>query len=242
MPFAEHKMMTAAAVALALLESTMNANAGPTYSREQIRAFSLADLRLGMTQSEAEKVLDAAGYEGRFPKEVEDPNMVKPWIQFDRAVFVSRYTDELGVNRIWRIRYGQSFDVALSIEDLRRRVVTKYGAPTDLVGRSEIDGDTYHVPFTTEHSRARFCDAGADPSCWRTLTLGTTLSADAVQRAFKAEILEPTLSVEYQPKVLYLTLTDHGLNEAAKSAAAARVKVQSEEKSRASIKNVKMGF
>lgn len=224
-----------------MLAAPTVAVAGLTYSVEQIRAFTLADLRLGMTQAEVEKILEAAGYEGKFPAEVEEAGGVKPWRTVDRAVFVSRYLDNAGVVRVWRIRFGQAFDVPMSTEALKARVVAKYGEATE-PRNSGRGGDVYHIPFAVNHEMGTVCTAGDDPTCWNTMAIGGKLTPKQVEDTFMAEARAPTLEVEYQSKALYLTLTDHGTHLDAVAAAKAKAAAKTEDRAKAAAKSVELGF
>jgi hypothetical protein len=171
--------------------------------------FSVADLRIGMSAEDAERIVSGAAYEGRFPATIEERTSAQ-WVRFDRAAFLFRYIDAAGMTRLWRIRFGQKFDVPQSIDVLRRKVIEKYGEPSEIDG---ANGDlVYHTRYTLDHGMAGICHAGGSPSCWDTAMLGTKYKQSTeMEAAYVAEVESPEMRVSINPTVMYVDLRSFGL-------------------------------
>lgn len=178
-------------------------NTGPTYSSEQILNFDLAGLKLDMTDVEAANAMKAAGYEGKFDQEISD--YVKGWQQVDRAIFPFRYVAKDGKVRLWGIQFKQIFDVNMSEDVLRAKIVEKYGEPTKVDGGELV----YETPWPYDKISKREAD-----SC---ISFGGTFCSDnpfnsqyELRDAFNAVLQRPQLRVRISPKELVVNL-DHRL-------------------------------
>lgn len=183
---------------------------GQLYSSEQILGFSVADLKIGMPAGDAERILSGAGYEGGFPATIEEKKTSGQWAKFDRAVFAFRYIDASGTTRLWRIRFGQKFDVPQSIDLLRKKVIEKYGEPSEIDG---TNGDlVYHTHYKLDHGIARMCYVSGSPSCWSTAMMGTKYRQSAeMEAAYVAEVESPEMRVSIEPMTMYVDLRSFGL-------------------------------
>jgi hypothetical protein len=198
-------------LALAVVVSTPAlAGGGQIYSPEQILAFSVADLKIGIPAGDAERFVSEAGYEGGFPATIEEKKTSGQWVKFDRAVFLFRYIDAAGTTRLWRIRFGQKFYVPQSIDLLRKKVIEKYGEPSEIDG---TNGDlVYHTQFKLDHGIARTCYASGSPSCWDTAMMGTKYRQSAeMEAAYVAEVESPEMRVSITPTTMYVDLRSFDL-------------------------------
>jgi hypothetical protein len=185
------------------------AKAGQIYSPEQITGLSVADLKIGMPAVEAEHIVSGAAYEGSFAATIEEKTAAQ-WIKFDRAIFLFRFIDAAGTTRLWRIRFGQKFDVPQSIDVLKQKVIQKYGEPSEIDG---TNGDlVYHTTLKLDHGIARTCYASGSPTCWDTAMLGTKYrQATEMEAAYVAEIESPEMRVSIAPTMMYVDLRSFGL-------------------------------
>jgi len=181
-----------------------HANSGADYTVEHLLKFEVAGLRLGMPAAEAAKVLTESNYEGSYEKKIGDD--VKAWVQVDRVVFPSRYVAPDGSVKLWRIRFGQRFDVKVSKDVIRAKLVEKYGEP------SKVDNSTgelvWEAPWSFSPGTAAVCMASGDPGCWRMALVGTKFkSGEEFEATYNAEAYRPQLRADIRPDVLYVTLS-----------------------------------
>src|ERR1035437_10291541 len=185
------------------------AEAGQIYSPEQITGLSVADLKIGMSAVDAEHIVSGAAYEGSLAATFEEKTAAQ-WIKFDRALFLFRFIDAAGTTRLWRIRFGQKFDVPQSIDVLKQKVIEKYGEPSEIDG---TNGDlVYHTPFKLDHGIAKACYASGSPTCWDTAMLGTKYRQPTeMEAAYVTEIESPEMRVSITPTTMYVDLRSFGL-------------------------------
>lgn len=209
---------------------------GPTYTSEQISNFDLGGLKLGMTAKEAEASLKAAGYEGKFEKTIGDRTTA--WQQVDRALFPFRYVAKDGEIRLWSIQFQQKFDVNMSEDALKEKVIAKYGRPT----RVENGKLVYESAWPFDRDSAMTCMM-LDGNCRMDMVRGNPYKSHSeFEAAFRAAEARPQLRIEIFPKQITVYLTDRAANKAAEEFRMQQAKNAEEDKRRQAAKTLDLGL
>lgn len=214
------------AAAISLPVFAWAASPGQTYTADQLRAFTVSGLKLGMTEAEARKAIEDGGFEGRFEKFSKDEEEVYGWSKIDQAVFPFRYRAADGSVRLWQMTFKQKFERPQSVEALKAKVVERYGMPTEILDAENQARLTYRVQYKVDHDLVGIC--------------ATSIGAEkpfhckpAEEAIYEKEIAQPIMQVTIEPTLLRVLLADQetlraaqAANKAAADAATARKQMQ----------------
>lgn len=210
---------------------------GPNYPTEQIVNYDLGGLKLGMTSTEAEASMKAAGYEGKFEARIRD--RANAWRQVDRAIFPFRFVSKDGQTRIWYVQFQQTFDVNMSEEAVKQRVVAKYGVPSRVEGGEMI----YESAWPFDRVSAQNCLGLGESHCRMGMVRNNPYkSYHELKAAYDAAANRPQLRIEIQPKRIVAHLEDRGAKEEADIFQNQQAKNAEEEKRRKSTKKLDLGL
>ena len=208
---------------------------GPTYSSEQILNFDLAGLKLNMTDVDAARAMTEAGYEGKWDQEISD--YVKGWQQVDRAIFPFRYAAKDGKIRLWSIKYKQIFDVNMSEDILKTKIVEKYGEPTK-VENGELVYETPWPYDKIKKSDAHSCIVFSGSFCED----NPFESQHELEEAYNNAEMRPQLRVRISPKELVVDLNFRLAVKEAKQFHSDQANAAEDAKRRKASKNLDLGL
>jgi hypothetical protein len=230
-------VICAAVVSVLSTASAGNEGDGPAYSTEQLANFDLGGLKLGMTAKDAETVMKAAGYEGVFDAQIGE--RVKGWRQVDRAIFPFRYVAKDGQIRIWYIQFQQQFDVNMSEDTIKEKVIAKYGPPS----RIENNEFIYESAWPVGRISAGNCLSLGENYCKMGMVRDNPYKSYSELRAgYDAAANRPQLRIEIKPKQVVAHFEHRGAKEEADTYQKLQARNAEEEKRRKATKKLDLGL
>lgn len=231
--------IAAALVVMPLVAHAGPPQTGPLYSRDQLRAFDIAGLKLDVSNGDLERNLIADGYKETKPQVgLFGPDFVKD----DKSIGSLEFDRGDGVWIVNSLSYTQDFKDTQFVYGLKEKIVQKFGEPTDYVDRGTSLFLSYHPKFDVDPR-----DESA--MCPRT---GDHCSKEDHDR-FQHERFKAVLYVRITPNQVSLSLSDRQPGEDARASAAeaeagARERARRAEEEAAlarakeNTKSVKVGF
>ena len=207
----------ASAILLTMLQfHTVSARADEQafYSVDQIRHLTIAGLYIGMSQSEAAASLKKNDFEGAFQPFNGATNFTQSWVKVDQQVSPFRCTGRNDSPVIWAITFVQTFDKIQSVDALQKKVIERYGSPTEIKPNGNVGGNDliYHMKSAVPKDVLGYCPVAE----WKGIDCKKEYH-DAYEQEKKA----PDLTVTVTSKMIKANITDNDFLENESRAVAA---------------------